>query len=128
MVQCARASRVSSTKISRADLLAARIAGLAEDVADEADVLLAILLQLVVVLQVVVAIGQAEAALEDVEDVLVRLLRVAVDVADDRIDQVELEEVREVPGEVGLGLERVDGVELRLERRDARAPRRAPRS
>jgi hypothetical protein len=60
----ARQPRLEDEDLS-ARLRRGGIAGLAEDVADEADVLLAILLQLVVVLQVVVAIGEAEAALED---------------------------------------------------------------
>jgi hypothetical protein len=95
------------------------IAGLPQDIADEADVLLAILLQLVVVLQVVIAIGKTKTALVDIENVLARLLRIAVDVADDRVEQIELEEMREVPREIALGLERIDRIELRLERRDA---------
>jgi hypothetical protein len=66
--------------------------------------------------------------LEHVEDVVGWLLRVAVNVADDWIDQIELEEAREMAGEIALGLDRVDGVELNLERRDARALRRAARS
>jgi hypothetical protein len=96
-----------------------RIAGLAEDVADKADVLLAILLQLVVVLQVVIAIGQSKSALIDIQNVFAGLLRITVDIADDRVEQVELEEVREVAGQISFGLQRIDRIELRLERRDA---------
>ena len=57
-----------------------------------------------------------------------RLLRVAVDVADDRVDQIQLEEAREVARQVGLGLDGVDGVELRLERREAELFGARPRS
>ena len=81
--------------------------------------LLAILAQLQLVLQVVVAIRHAEPALVEIQDVVIRLPGVAVGVPDHRVDQVQLEEPREMSRQVLLGLDRVDRGQLRRDGREA---------
>ena len=72
-----------------------------------------------IVLQVVIAIGQPEAALIEIEDVVRRLLRIAIDVADHGVDQIQLEELAEMLRQIGLRLDRVDRRQLAIERREA---------
>ena len=87
---------------------------------DVGHVLGAVFLQLGVVLQVVVAVGEAKSALTDIEGVARGLLRVAFDAPLNRCAaDAELELPREVGGEILLGGNRVDRRELGRQRSDA---------
>jgi hypothetical protein len=75
-----------------------------QHVVHEAHVALAVLLELRIVLQVVIAIGQSEPALEDIQNVVIGLAGIAVHESDQRIDQIQLEHPAEVAREIALAL------------------------
>ena len=85
-----------------------------EDPGQEGDVLLADLGELLVV--VVRLVGQAEAALHDVEQHAVGVLAVDVDVDGERAASADLLELAEEGGEVADVAQAVDGVEQRAQR------------
>ena len=75
-----------------------------------------VLLQLRVGFEVVVAIGEAEAALRQIENGRLGILCVPVHSAADERRHVQHQHARHVARQVGLARERVDSRELRIER------------
>ena len=80
---------------------------------------MAILAQLRIIFQVVVAIRESEPALNHIKNLAIGLLRIAIDEPDERVDQIQLEHARKVPREVAFALQAIDRRELVLQWRES---------